>query len=97
VARQRYIRAVQEYNVTVRSFPNNLTAMMFGYKVKPSFTWKTRRRSRNAEGGLLETRVRSRAGAEQIKHMTFLTRAAGLQRCCSSACVPSPRIGRSRR
>ncbi len=38
VARQRYIRAVQEYNVTVRSFPNNLTAMMFGYKVKPSFT-----------------------------------------------------------
>jgi LemA protein len=38
VARQRYIRAVQEYNVTVRSFPSNLTAMMFGYKVKPSFT-----------------------------------------------------------
>jgi LemA protein len=38
VARQRYIRAVQEYNVTVRSFPNNLTAMIFGYKVKPSFT-----------------------------------------------------------
>jgi LemA protein len=38
VARQRYIRAVQEYNVTVRSFPGNLTAMMFGYKVKPSFT-----------------------------------------------------------
>lgn len=38
VARQRYIRAVQEYNVTVRSFPGNLTAMLFGYKVKPSFT-----------------------------------------------------------
>jgi LemA protein len=38
VARNRYIQAVQEYNVTVRSFPNNLTAMMFGYKVKPSFT-----------------------------------------------------------
>ena len=38
VARQRYIRAVQEYNVTVRSFPTNLTAMMFGHKVKPSFT-----------------------------------------------------------
>ena len=38
VARQRYIRAVQEYNVTVRSFPSNLTAMMFGHKVKPSFT-----------------------------------------------------------
>jgi LemA protein len=38
VARQRYIRAVQEYNTTVRSFPSNLTAMVFGYKVKPSFT-----------------------------------------------------------
>ena len=38
VARNRYIKAVQEYNVTVRSFPSNLTAMVFGYKVKPSFT-----------------------------------------------------------
>ncbi len=38
VARQRYIAAVQEYNVQVRQFPSNLTAMMFGYKVKPSFT-----------------------------------------------------------
>ena len=38
VARQRYIAAVQEYNVQVRSFPSNLTAMMFGYAVKPSFT-----------------------------------------------------------
>ena len=45
VARNRYIEAVQEYNVTVRSFPTNLTAMMFGYKVKPSSRWKTRRRS----------------------------------------------------
>ncbi len=38
VARQRYIRAIQDYNITVRSFPTNLTAMMFGHKVKPSFT-----------------------------------------------------------
>jgi LemA protein len=38
VARQRYIKAVQEYNVTVRAFPSNLTAMAFGYKTKPSFT-----------------------------------------------------------
>src|ERR1700674_4365354 len=37
VARQRYIRAVQEYNVTVRSFPSNLTAMMFKMDVKPNF------------------------------------------------------------
>jgi LemA protein len=38
VARQRYIKAIQEYNTTVRSFPTNLTAMVFGHKVKPSFT-----------------------------------------------------------
>jgi LemA protein len=38
VARNRYIKAVQEYNIAVRSFPSNLTAMVFGYKVKPSFT-----------------------------------------------------------
>jgi LemA protein len=38
VARNRYIQAVQDYNVTVRRFPSNLTAMVFGYKTKPSFT-----------------------------------------------------------
>jgi len=38
VARNRYIKAIEEYNVLTRSFPENLTAMMFGYKVKPSFT-----------------------------------------------------------
>jgi LemA protein len=37
VARNRYIQAVQDYNVTVRRFPVNLTAMVFGYKVKPNF------------------------------------------------------------
>ena len=38
VARNRYITSVQDYNVMARSFPNNLTAMVFGYKVKPNFT-----------------------------------------------------------
>ena len=38
VARNRYIQAVQDYNVTVRKFPVNLTAMVFGYDVKPNFT-----------------------------------------------------------
>ena len=38
VARNRYIEAVQDYNVTVRTFPTNLTAMVFGYDVKPNFT-----------------------------------------------------------
>ena len=38
VARNRYIQSVQAYNNTVRSFPTNLTAMLFKHKVKPNFT-----------------------------------------------------------
>jgi LemA protein len=38
VARNRYIQAVQSYNVTVRQFPANLTAKMFGFQVKPNFS-----------------------------------------------------------
>ncbi len=38
VARNRYIKEVQAYNVLTRSFPTNLTAMLFSYAVKPSFT-----------------------------------------------------------
>ena len=38
VARNRYIKAVQEYNTMVVQFPNNLTAMIFGFKEKPQFT-----------------------------------------------------------
>jgi LemA protein len=38
VARNRYIKAVNEYNVLARSFPTNLTAMVFSYAVKPGFT-----------------------------------------------------------
>jgi LemA protein len=37
VARNRYIKAVQEYNVLARQFPSNLTAMVFGYGPKPNF------------------------------------------------------------
>jgi LemA protein len=38
VARNRYIQTIQEYNVLARSFPSNLTAMVFSYQPKPSFT-----------------------------------------------------------
>lgn len=38
VARNRYIKSVQQYNSTVRSFPNNLTAKAFGYQEKPNFS-----------------------------------------------------------
>ena len=48
LARNRYIKAVQEYNVTVRSFPYNLTAMAFGYKTKPNFTVENEKEISNA-------------------------------------------------
>jgi LemA protein len=38
VARNRYIQSVKEYNVAIRTFPNNLTASIFGYKPKPNFS-----------------------------------------------------------
>jgi LemA protein len=43
VARNRYIKSVQDFNVTVRSFPSNLTAMMFGFKPKSNFTVENER------------------------------------------------------
>jgi LemA protein len=43
VARNRYISTVKDYNITVRSFPTNLTAMVFGLKTKPSFTVENER------------------------------------------------------
>lgn len=43
VARNRYIKTVQDYNVTIRSFPSNLTAKMFGYEVKPNFSVENER------------------------------------------------------
>ena len=43
VARNRYIKAVQDYNVTVRSFPSNLTAMAFGFKPKPNLAVENER------------------------------------------------------
>jgi LemA protein len=48
VARNRYIKAVQEYNVVVRQFPSNLTAMLFGFKEKPQFTVEDEKAIRRA-------------------------------------------------
>src|SRR5437762_3175917 len=48
VARQRYIKAVQEYNILARSFPTNLTAKVFNYEPKPSFTVENERAISNA-------------------------------------------------
>jgi LemA protein len=38
VARNRYVQSVQEYNSMIRTFPNNMTAKIFGYQVKPNFS-----------------------------------------------------------
>jgi LemA protein len=48
VARQRYIAAVQQYNVLARSFPTNLTAKIFGYEVKSSFMVENEKAISNA-------------------------------------------------
>lgn len=48
VARQRYIQSVREYNVLARSFPTNITAMIFDYEVKPSFTVENEKAISNA-------------------------------------------------
>jgi LemA protein len=47
-ARNRYVKAVQDYNITVRSFPNNLTAMLFGYKEKLNFAVENEKEISNA-------------------------------------------------
>lgn len=48
VARQRYIKSVQEYNTLARSFPTNLTAKMFNYEVRPNFTVENEKAISNA-------------------------------------------------
>lgn len=48
VARGRYIQLVQDYNTTIRQFPVNLTAMVFGYKPKPNFTVENEAQIQNA-------------------------------------------------
>jgi hypothetical protein len=64
VARNRYVQTVADYNVKARSFPTNLTAMMFGYKVKPNFTGRQRGADLGAAVGQL--RQASRLGAALI-------------------------------
>ena len=48
VARGRYIQMVQDYNTYIRSFPQNLVAMVFGYKPKPNFTVENEAQIQNA-------------------------------------------------
>jgi LemA protein len=63
VARNRYIKAVQDYNVAVRSFPANLTAKVMGYKEKPSFTVENEREISRAPSVSFDTAPATPAGA----------------------------------
>lgn len=64
VARNRYIKSVQDYNVTVRSFPSNLTAMVLGYKDKPNFTVENEKKiSRPPSVSFDATPVQPKGGA----------------------------------
>lgn len=48
VARQRYIKSVETYNITVRKFPTNITANLFGFETKPNFTVENEQEIQNA-------------------------------------------------
>jgi LemA protein len=63
VARDRYIQAVQQYNVTVRSFPANLTAKMFDFQVKPNFTVANEQQIATAPKVSFDTAVPAAPGA----------------------------------
>ena len=65
VARNRYIRSVQDYNTTVRTFPNNLTAMLFGFKPKPNFTVANEQQISNAPTVSFDTTAPPAAPAGQ--------------------------------
>jgi LemA protein len=66
VARNRYIKTVQEYNTTVRSFPTNLTAMIFGHDPKPQFAVENEReiaKPPTVDFGAAPSPSRDRAGS----------------------------------
>jgi len=64
VARNRYIDAVREYNVTVRQFPTNLTAKMFDYSVKPNFTVQNEAEVSSAPAVTFDTTTPSKPAGE---------------------------------
>jgi hypothetical protein len=96
VARNRYIKAVQEYNVTVRSFPSNLTAMVFGFKTRPQLHGRERSRDfTSADGGFRQRHRprRRRPVKRRQRHARRLRRAAADRGAC---CLPDWLSPRSR-
>ena len=75
VARNRYIESVQDFNTTVRSFPTNLTAMLFRMDVKPNFT--------------VENEVDDREAADGRLRQAAADRAPGKNAAVAAACRPA--------
>ena len=81
VARNRYIKSVQDYNVGIRTFPNNLTAMMFGYKEKPNFTVENEKEISTAPKVDFNP-TRAPRNSRRPDRAVTATRAMLLGRCC---------------
>ncbi len=92
VERERYIQSVRDYNVHIREFPVNLTAMMFGYQQKPSFTVENEREIQNAPvvdfGGQATAAPLIAPG--QTQTIAPVVPPPGLAPVPSSAPVPQP-------
>ena len=98
VARNRYIKAVQEYNVTVRSFPSNLTAMVFGYKDEAQLHGREREGDLQAAQGRFRARAGqaagSGAGAERAKWTAMSDGKGvlpGVRALLAPSCARAPR------
>ena len=91
VARNRYIKAVQEYNVLARQFPTNLTAMVFGYDAKPNFTVQN-----EAQISTPPTVTSTSRAASPSKRREHDHARCGGSRCCASP-LPARRCAAGRR
>ncbi len=85
VARNRYIKAVQDYNVGIRTFPNNLTAMAFGYKEKPNFTVENEKAISTAPKVDFNPTPRRRLRSSRLPASTTAMNAARASFACAAA------------
>ena len=84
VARNRYIESVQTYNTTIRQFPDNLTAKMFGYSPKPNFTVDNEAQICQAAECGFRLITCARAGRLASGHRSHGGAAGGRPRCAAS-------------
>jgi hypothetical protein len=101
VARNRYIKSVQEYNISVRTFPNNLTAMVMGWQTKANFTVEDEKaisRRRRSSSTPRPRRLRRSAPAPPAPAPARYTSATGIAGRLAGAALAGcllPAIGRA--